>query len=99
MIESHLMGVELKAAPVRTTAEIETASVVLASKPGGALLVAPDTFTLVHRELIIRSAQEHGLPATFAYRQFVKEGALMTYGPDTVDIFKRSASYTKSLKS
>ena len=93
MIESHLMGVELKAAPVRTTAEIETASAVLASKPGGALLVAPDTFTLVHRELIIRSAQEHSLPATFAYRQFVKEGALMTYGPDTVDIFKRSASY------
>ena len=53
------MGVELKAALVRTTAEIETAAAVLPSEPGGALLVAPDTFTLVHRGLIIRSAEEH----------------------------------------
>jgi len=87
------IGVELKAAPVRSIAEIESTAAELAGQPGGGLLVAPDTFTLVHRGLIMRSAEQHRLPATFAYRQFAKEGALMTYGPDTVDIFKRSASY------
>jgi putative ABC transport system substrate-binding protein len=87
------IGVDLKAAPVRTIAEVETIAAVLAGEPGGGLLVAPDTFTLVHRGLIIRLAEQHRLPATFAYRQFAKEGALMTYGPDTVDIFRRSASY------
>src|SRR4051794_29059318 len=46
--EPQLRGIELKAAAVRTTAEIETAAAMLASEPGGALLVAPDTFTLVH---------------------------------------------------
>jgi putative tryptophan/tyrosine transport system substrate-binding protein len=37
--EPQLMAVELKAVPVRTTAEIETAAAMLASEPGGALLV------------------------------------------------------------
>jgi ABC-type uncharacterized transport system substrate-binding protein len=27
------------------------------------------------------------------YRQFVAEGSLMSYGPDTADIFRRSSSY------
>jgi putative tryptophan/tyrosine transport system substrate-binding protein len=87
------IGVELKAAPVRSIGDIESAAAELAEQPGGGLLVAPDTFTLVHREFIIRLAEQRRLPATFAYRQFVKEGALMSYGPDTVDIFRRSASY------
>ncbi len=87
------IGVELKAAPVRSIGDIESAAAELAEQPGGGLLVAPDTFTLVHLEFIIRLAEQRRLPATFAYRQFVKEGALMSYGPDTVDIFRRSASY------
>jgi putative ABC transport system substrate-binding protein len=87
------IGVELKAAPVRSIGDIESAAAELAEQPGGGLLVAPDAFTLVHREFIIRLAEQRRLPATFAYRQFVKEGALMSYGPDTVDIFRRSASY------
>jgi putative ABC transport system substrate-binding protein len=48
---------------------------------------------VVHRGLIIRSAAQHRVPAIFTYRQFVREGALISYGPDTTDIFQRSASY------
>ena len=48
---------------------------------------------MVHRGLIIRTAAQHRVPAIFAYRQFVREGALIAYGPDTTDIFQRSASY------
>jgi putative ABC transport system substrate-binding protein len=47
----------------------------------------------ISSEFIIRLAEQRRLPASFAYRQFVKEGALMSYGPDTVDIFRRSAHY------
>ena len=60
---------------------------------GGGLIVPPDTFTVVHRGLIIRTAAQHRVPAIFSYRQFVREGALIAYGPDTTDIFQRSASY------
>jgi putative tryptophan/tyrosine transport system substrate-binding protein len=29
----------------------------------------------------------------YSFRQYVTEGALMSYGPDTADILRRSASY------
>jgi putative ABC transport system substrate-binding protein len=38
-------------------------------------------------------AEGHRLPAIYGFRQFVREGALMSYGPDTADIVRRSASY------
>jgi len=43
--------------------------------------------------LLIRLAQQHRLPAVYAYRTYVAEGALMSYGPDIYDLFRRSASY------
>jgi putative ABC transport system substrate-binding protein len=55
--------------------------------------VPPDTYTLVHRGLIVKAVRRHRLPAIYSYRQHVQEGGLMAYGPDTTDIFRRSASY------
>ena len=84
---------EIKATPVGTEADIEQAVAKLAKEPGGGLLVPPDTFTVVHRDLVISSVAQHRVPAIFTYRQFVREGALISYGPETTDIFQRSASY------
>jgi putative ABC transport system substrate-binding protein len=39
------------------------------------------------------SVAQHGVPAIHCYRQAVVEGGLMSYAPDTLDIFRRSASY------
>jgi putative ABC transport system substrate-binding protein len=87
------IAVEVTATPVRNTAEIEEALPKLGRQPGGGLIVPPDVFTIVHRETIMRSAEEHHLPVIWSYRQFVAQGALISYGPDTADIFRRSASY------
>jgi putative ABC transport system substrate-binding protein len=38
-------------------------------------------------------AERHRLPTIYSFRQFVTEGALMSYGPDAADIVWRSASY------
>jgi putative ABC transport system substrate-binding protein len=43
--------------------------------------------------MIIELAARHRLPAVYAYRSFVAEGGLMSYGPDVYDIFRRTASY------
>jgi putative ABC transport system substrate-binding protein len=63
------------------------------SPPGGGLIVAPDTFSLAHRGAILASVAQHGVPAIHCYCQAVVEGGLMSYAPDTLDIFRRSASY------
>jgi putative ABC transport system substrate-binding protein len=65
----------------------------LAAPPAGGLIVAPDTFTVAHRQTILASVAQHAVPAIHAYRQVVVEGGLMSYAPDTLDIFRRSAGY------
>ena len=87
------MAVEVTAAPVRDTAAIEGAIAKLGREPGSGLIVPPDAFTVLHHQFFIRLAQQHRLPAVYAYRTYVAEGALMSYGPDVYDLFRRSASY------
>jgi putative tryptophan/tyrosine transport system substrate-binding protein len=87
------LAAELAAAPVRDQAEIETVVSRLAREPGGGLIAAADAFILANRALIIRLAERYRLPAMYFIRQFAAEGGLMSYGPDSLDIFRRSASY------
>jgi putative ABC transport system substrate-binding protein len=86
-------AVEVMAAPVRGTGEIEAAIAKLGRDPGGGLIVGADAFTLVHHELIMRLAIQHRLPAVYPFRSFVAKGGLMSYGPDPYDLFRRSAVY------
>jgi len=91
--EPRSIAVEVTAAPVRNTAEIEEAIAKLGREPGGGLIVAPDAFSIVHQHLFIRLAQQHRVPAVYFLRTSVAQGALMSYGPDVYDNFRRSASY------
>jgi len=87
------LAVELSASPVHDEAEVEAAITALAREPGGGMIAAPDVFINNHRWAIMTSTERHRLPAMYGYRQFVTEGALISYGPDTADIVRRSAGY------
>jgi putative ABC transport system substrate-binding protein len=84
---------ELTAISVENGADIETAINVLAEKPGRGLIIGPDPFTSVAIKRIAQLAAQKRLPAISVHRQFVLDGGLMAYGPDTADIFRRSATY------
>lgn len=49
--------------------------------------------TLTNRADIIRLAARSGLPTVFTDRQYVEDGALISYGVDLADLFRRAASY------
>jgi ABC-type uncharacterized transport system substrate-binding protein len=87
------IAVEVTAAPVRSTTEVEAALAKLGREPGCGLIVPPDAFTIVHYQLFVRLAQQHRLPAVYPIRTWVAQGGLMSYGPDPYDVFRRSASY------
>jgi len=87
------LAVELSETPVHDDAEIEAAVTAFAREPGAGLIVAPDPFMNTHRRLVMALAERYRLPAINAFRKYVTEGALMSYGPDTADIVRRSASY------
>jgi putative tryptophan/tyrosine transport system substrate-binding protein len=90
---SSSLGVDLAPATIETLAEIETSIAALAREPGGGLISGADAFTVANRGLIIGLAKRYRLPAIYQFRQFAVDGGLMSYGPDTADIFRRSAAY------
>ena len=85
--------VEIEAVHVQNISEIEMAVANLGHQPVGGLIAAADIFIVGAREAVLKSAERHRVPVISPYRQFVVEGSLMSYGPDTADIFRRSASY------
>jgi len=87
------LEVELSAAPVRSEADIEALIIGLARESGGGLISAADPFNVTNRSLVLTLAARYQLPAVYQFRLFAEEGGLMSYGPDTHDIFRRSASY------
>jgi putative ABC transport system substrate-binding protein len=91
--QARQYSIELGVARVGTEAEIHAAVAELAAASGGGLMVPPDAYTLVHRDVIVQSTAQYRIPTIYSYRQLIKEGGLMSYGPETSDIFQRSASY------
>jgi putative ABC transport system substrate-binding protein len=85
--------VELVASPVHDNVEIEDAVVALARKPGGGVIVIPDTFITVRTDLIVSLSARHRLPAVYPNRLFADSGGLMSYGVENVDLYRRAASY------
>src|SRR5215510_4141916 len=86
-------GVTANAISVRSVAEMETAVEAYAREPGGALVALPDGFSLNNRAPLIALAARHRLPAIYSFRIHAVEGGLLSYGPATVDLYRRAASY------
>jgi putative ABC transport system substrate-binding protein len=80
-------------APVHSDVEIETAIVALGREPGGGLVGMGDAFTAAHRAPIISAAARNNVAAVYSDSDFARDGGLLSYGVDQVDIWRRAASY------
>src|SRR5262249_32053949 len=78
---------------VHSDVDIETAIKDLGREPGGGLVVMPDVFMFTHRARIILVAARNNVPAVYDQSGFARDGGLLSYGPDQVDIFRRAATY------
>lgn len=85
--------VETSPVDVRDASEIERVVADFARKPNGGLIVATSPAAVVNRKLIIDVAANHRLPAVYFLKEFVKDGGLISYGPDPVAQYKQAASY------
>src|SRR5262249_31105425 len=87
------LKVEPVPAPVHSDVEIETAIIALGREQGGGLGVMPVVFTGTHLASIISGAARNNVPAVNWQSAFARDGGLLSYGPDPVDIWRRAASY------
>jgi putative ABC transport system substrate-binding protein len=87
------LKVEPIIAPVYSDAEVETTIISLGREPGGGLVVMSDAFTLGHRAPIILAAARNNVPAVYGLSESARDGGLLSYAVDRVDLFRRAASY------
>jgi putative ABC transport system substrate-binding protein len=77
---ARTLGLQVVVVSARTESDLETAFATLAQQRVGAVLVGPSAFFNLRREQLAGLAARHALPATFANRDFVLAGGLMSYG-------------------
>jgi putative tryptophan/tyrosine transport system substrate-binding protein len=87
------LKVEPIIAPVHSDIEIDAGITALGREPGGGLVIMPDIFTIAHRAPIISAAARNNVPALYWLSDFARDGGLLSYGVDQVDIWRRAASY------
>ena len=90
---SPSFGVELRPVDNRNADEIERGITTFAQEPNGGMIVVANAFSVIHRDLIIRLAARHRLPAVYPYRFFCIGGGLIAYGVDHIDQYRRAAGY------
>jgi putative ABC transport system substrate-binding protein len=86
------------AAEARSDADIETVVTSLGGEPRGGLVVTPDYFMFNHTEQIVSQAARNNVPTVYPWKSVVvKQDGLLSYGPDLVDIVRRSAPYVDKI--
>jgi putative ABC transport system substrate-binding protein len=78
---------------LRDAGEVERTVLEFAPAPTGGLIVTASPVADVNRGLFAKLAAEHKLPAVYYERAFATAGGLVSYGPNFVDQFRRSAEY------
>ena len=87
------LRIEVNPVDVGGAAEIERAVAAFARASNGGLIATGSSRARFHRDLIVKLAARHKLPAVYYDRVFVDSGGLVSYGPDFVDQFRRAADY------
>ena len=87
------MGVTTSQAGANDAGAMESVIAVAARERNSGLIVMPNPTNTEHRKLIIDSCARHRVPAIYPFNYFARDGGLVAYGVDIIDMFRSAASY------
>jgi putative ABC transport system substrate-binding protein len=96
-VAAQRLRVQLQPLEARTPKEIEQVFDAATRGRASALIVFDDPVIWSYRTQIVAAAARRGLPAMYGYREFVDDGGLMSYGPDRIDQYRRTATYVDKI--
>jgi len=91
------LGLETIVLNASSSGEIDAAFADIARHRADALFVFGDAFFNSRRVQLATLAARDRLPASYAQRQYVEAGGLMSYGPDLADSFRQVGIYTGTI--
>jgi putative ABC transport system substrate-binding protein len=87
------LGSQLQLLTARNPREIELMFDAAVADRASALIVFDDPVIWSHRVQVVAHAAKRKLPVMYGLREFVDDGGLMSYGPDRIDHYRRTAGY------
>ena len=91
------LGVKLRSRGIGDISEASDAMVAMKADGAATVIIQSSPFTFRHRSRIIDSAIHQGLATIYAFPPAAKDGALIAYGPDYIDLYRRAASYVERI--
>jgi putative ABC transport system substrate-binding protein len=77
--------------------EFDSAFAAMTRERAGALYVVGDPMFVQHRRRLAELAAKSRLPAVYELKDHAEAGGLMVYGPSTLDMFRRAATYVDKI--
>ena len=96
-VAARAAGVDVVSVQARNPQEIENAFSKIVQGRAGAVIVASDALFTQQMRQIAALAEKSRLPLIGPFRQYVEAGALMSYGQDFTDHFRRTAVYVDKI--
>jgi putative tryptophan/tyrosine transport system substrate-binding protein len=93
-VAARAIGLQIQVLRASTSRELDAAFATFLRERPDALFVSGDPFFMTRRVQIVQLATLHKLPATFAQREFVEAGGLMSYGANVADAWRQAGVYT-----
>jgi putative ABC transport system substrate-binding protein len=90
---ARTLGLRMSFLNAKTDVDLPRAFAALAEQRAAALVVTPDPFFSSRVDRIAALAQSHAVPAIYGSPEFPAAGGLMSYGPDTPDLYRHMALY------
>jgi putative ABC transport system substrate-binding protein len=92
-VAAQAADVKIRAYGISEIGELGNAMAAMKKAGATKLIVQPSPFTYRQRERIIDAASKQGIATIFAFPPAAREGAIIAYGPDYGDLYRRSAAY------
>ncbi len=89
---AQALGVSVQPLGVREPADFDEAFGAMNRDLPDAILMVSDSLTTLNRKLVFEFAAAHRLPAIYEFDSLVRDGGLMSYGPDVNESFDRMAA-------
>ena len=91
---ARAMGLQIQVLNASTSRKIDAAFATFVRERPEAFFVGIDVFFISRRAQLVNLASRHAVAATFANRDFVEIGGLMSYGTNILDAFRQIGVYT-----
>jgi putative tryptophan/tyrosine transport system substrate-binding protein len=85
------LGFEIQALGVREPEDFAGAFAAMMQDRPDAILMVTDALTVLNRKRLFEFAAQQKLPAIYEYDFLVRDGGLMSYGPDMNEVYDRAA--------